>query len=361
MKTNLGIISEWYPRGIGYMARLLRDTLKNNYNIFIFGRGRISDEPEWRDKNLTKNKKFNIENIKKWVLKNQIKVIFIPHIYYLGVRNITWEYEKTKVKVVTIPMYEEISALNKEILRSSHTVLAPVKCTSQLLKEIGIFHTKHIQWAIDTKIFTPKKQKIHKNIIFLHSAGYGGYAFRKNSLACLLAFSKANKIKKNIKLIFKTQLPLKKYPTAVQKLVKKNKNIKVIEKDLNTKELVKLYRSCDTAILPSKWEGIGLPYLEALSCGLPVIGVNAPPMNEWIKNNYNGYNCYLDHWAKIPVPEGMIRAAWVSHQDLARQIIRFSNKKFIDKLSKNATNSVKNRLPKFKKEINKFIKELLAK
>lgn len=359
MKTNIGIISEWYPRGIGYMARLLRDTLKDNFNIFIFCRGRASTEKEWQYKNLITDKEFNLQNIKEWVRGNNLKIIFVLHIYFLGLREVVWEYKNTNIKVVTIPMYEEISALNKEILKSSSIVLAPVRCTYQLLKEIGIFHSQHIQWAVDTKIFTPKKQKPHKNIIFLHNAGYGGYAFRKNSLACVWAFCEANKIKKDIKLIFKTQLSLKKYPPLVQKLIAKNKNIQVIEKDLTTKELVKLYHQCDVAILPSKWEGIGLPYLEALSCGLPVIGINAPPMNEWIKNNYNGYNCYLERWGKIPVPQGMIRAAWISYDDLVKQIIRFSNPQFVAQLSKNAVNSVKNRLPKFKKEINNFVKNLL--
>jgi glycosyltransferase involved in cell wall biosynthesis len=37
------------------------------------------------------------------------------------------------------------------------------------------------------------------------------------------------------------------------------------------KELIKLYQSCSALVYPSKWEGFGIPPLEALACGSPVI------------------------------------------------------------------------------------------
>ena len=38
----------------------------------------------------------------------------------------------------------------------------------------------------------------------------------------------------------------------------------------------------------SKLDGIGLTVPEALSCGLPVIAPDHPPMNEFVKENING-------------------------------------------------------------------------
>lgn len=49
-----------------------------------------------------------------------------------------------------------------------------------------------------------------------------------------------------------------------------------IERD----ELIKLYQSCHALIYPSKWEGFGIPPLEALSCQKPVIASNIPVHKE---------------------------------------------------------------------------------
>jgi len=40
---------------------------------------------------------------------------------------------------------------------------------------------------------------------------------------------------------------------------------------LDDRSLAFLYRSCDTFVLPSRGEGWGMPYLESLACGVPVI------------------------------------------------------------------------------------------
>jgi glycosyltransferase involved in cell wall biosynthesis len=49
-----------------------------------------------------------------------------------------------------------------------------------------------------------------------------------------------------------------------------------------------LYHKGRILVFPSKLEGLGLPLFEGLSCGLPVIATNAPPMNEFIMDGFNG-------------------------------------------------------------------------
>ncbi|MGH7716808.1 MAG: glycosyltransferase family 4 protein, partial [Vulcanimicrobiaceae bacterium] len=43
------------------------------------------------------------------------------------------------------------------------------------------------------------------------------------------------------------------------------------DRDLTTPQLVALYRSCDCLAFPYRGEGFGMPILEAMACGLPVI------------------------------------------------------------------------------------------
>ena len=49
-----------------------------------------------------------------------------------------------------------------------------------------------------------------------------------------------------------------------------------------------LHRAARVAIFPSRWEGIGLPILEALSAGTPVVTTDGAPMNEWVRNRREG-------------------------------------------------------------------------
>lgn len=45
-------------------------------------------------------------------------------------------------------------------------------------------------------------------------------------------------------------------------------------------ELIRLYQECAALIYPSKWEGFGIPPLEALACGRPVIASDIPVHRE---------------------------------------------------------------------------------
>ncbi len=45
----------------------------------------------------------------------------------------------------------------------------------------------------------------------------------------------------------------------------------LIDEELSDEDVVRLYRTCDALAFPYRGEGFGLPMLEALACGLPVI------------------------------------------------------------------------------------------
>ena len=47
-------------------------------------------------------------------------------------------------------------------------------------------------------------------------------------------------------------------------------------------ELVRLYNDCELYVFPSRYEGFGLPALEAMACGAPVIGADASSLPEVI-------------------------------------------------------------------------------
>lgn len=47
---------------------------------------------------------------------------------------------------------------------------------------------------------------------------------------------------------------------------------------VSDERLVELYNACDVLLFPSFYEGFGLPVLEAMACGTPVVASNAPAL-----------------------------------------------------------------------------------
>lgn len=64
---------------------------------------------------------------------------------------------------------------------------------------------------------------------------------------------------------------------------------------LSEEELAKHYNACDVLIFPSFYEGFGLPILEALACGLPVVVSNTTSLPE-IGNQAAIYCSPLDYY-----------------------------------------------------------------
>jgi glycosyltransferase involved in cell wall biosynthesis len=54
-----------------------------------------------------------------------------------------------------------------------------------------------------------------------------------------------------------------------------------VEVRMDIADHAELYREGDVCVQPSRWEGIGLPLLECQMAGMPLITVDAPPMNEY--------------------------------------------------------------------------------
>ena len=54
-------------------------------------------------------------------------------------------------------------------------------------------------------------------------------------------------------------------------------------------DLPDLYRSCDIFLWPTHREGFGLPPMEALACGTPVVGTDAGAMPDFMEDGVTGY------------------------------------------------------------------------
>jgi glycosyltransferase involved in cell wall biosynthesis len=357
-RIKIGIITTWYNRGLSYLSRFLAKCLQEKYDAYIFAYDKyIIDPQDEFFKKTTFCKEKNFEDIKKWIDEENINVVFTPE--KLIDSDILHWCKQRNVPTILIPIFETIKKDKVRHYNEYTALLCPVKCTYDLLSKIGVNNVHFVPWGIDTSIYTPASKKAESPIRFIHNAGWGGAEWRKNSEAVLTAFDKACKKNDTIELLFKSQLPLDKYPEKVQKIEKENNRIIVNDNNVPLKELIEIHHSCHVSLLPSKWEGIGLPFIESLSMGLPVITVDAPPMNEWIKNDHNGYCCKIDNWVKRSNTKNIIKGALVNVDDYADQILRFSNHKLVEEMRLNAINSAKNIEDIFRSKINDFLDALL--
>jgi glycosyltransferase involved in cell wall biosynthesis len=97
-------------------------------------------------------------------------------------------------------------------------------------------------------------------------------------LTAISVLNKKNQLKVNLVLIGNKERAL-----SVINLMMENEGINDQIKMLgyvSTEELCSLYSAAQLFILPSLYEGFGLPILEAMSCGCPVISSNAASMME---------------------------------------------------------------------------------
>jgi glycosyltransferase involved in cell wall biosynthesis len=85
----------------------------------------------------------------------------------------------------------------------------------------------------------------------------------------------------------------------------RNSNNRIIHlKDVDEKDLVSLYNLATIFLFPSHYEGFGLPPLEAMKCGLPVLASNSSSLPEivgdgGILGNSNDYEFFADSIVKL--------------------------------------------------------------
>lgn len=113
----------------------------------------------------------------------------------------------------------------------------------------------------------------------------GGTIYRKGFDLLLKAYRQAFSADDEVLLVIKSFGAGNHY--AVQALQEneaqnnRSAEVLVLDADLDTKEMAALYRSCDCYVHPYRGEGFGMPILEAMASGLPVIVPDAGPAPEF--------------------------------------------------------------------------------
>jgi glycosyltransferase involved in cell wall biosynthesis len=66
-----------------------------------------------------------------------------------------------------------------------------------------------------------------------------------------------------------------------------SEHLRILER-VSEEDKVRLYNSADVYVLPTRYEGFGLPPLEAMAAGCPVIASDIPVVDEVVRHEENG-------------------------------------------------------------------------
>ncbi|MDB4805259.1 glycosyltransferase, partial [bacterium] len=115
----------------------------------------------------------------------------------------------------------------------------------------------------------------------------GGMISRKGIDILLDAFNQEFMLSDKVQLVIKdfgsnnTYIDNEDHKTLL-KIIRSNPNIKYIPDKLSELKLGELYRKCDCLVHPYRGEGFGMPILEAMACGLPVIVTKGGCTDEFV-------------------------------------------------------------------------------
>ncbi|MCF6149091.1 MAG: glycosyltransferase [Candidatus Kuenenia sp.] len=296
-KQNIGFVSVWYERGQAYVTKAIRDALSEQYNTFIFARnGGTLNNPliettgEWHVPNLVTYSKYKIpkEILVDWVKSHCITAVFFNEEYNF---ELIEEIRKLGVKTIGYYIWEWF---NPDYVKRCNLVydkiICPTKACYEKFKSLGLDNIEYVSWGIDLNQFKPGETNGNTKVRFFHPAGWGGLHARRGTQFVIDAFAKLNNSKSELLVHTQFHQDAATIDNYYQHLLNE-RNIKIQYGTVPREEIIRMYQEADVAILPSKWEGLGLTFLESIACGLPIITVDAPPMNEFVIHGETGFLC----------------------------------------------------------------------
>ncbi len=105
-------------------------------------------------------------------------------------------------------------------------------------------------------------------------------------------------------------------------------NMMIVERGIDKDAIADLYNMSDVFLLTSKAEGLGLPILEAMACGLPCIGTRCTAIEEHLANNrgilvepvFKYRDPFGNGWRYFVTPEDVYKALKYAKENDLREI-----------------------------------------
>ncbi len=189
------------------------------------------------------------------------------------------EYRKT----ISCMMFETSKAPPVYVAAANQfdALIVPCEMNRQLFKNGGVTVPIYVApYGVNSQVFTPhgparELGRGDGDYVFL---SVFGWSTRKGPDILIDAFLREFTADDHVRLVLKTHdgsvthFPRDWYDrVAAQTPSPRSPRVDILTEDLTPEEVAMMYRGADCFVLPSRGEAVGLPYLESMASGLPVI------------------------------------------------------------------------------------------
>lgn len=308
---NIGIVSCWFNRGQATVSRHIRSALDElGHDTFVLARPTresftlprfIARDDVWDQPSVTRASRFEIpwREYERWARENDLAAIFFDQNYQF--KNIA-RLRSLGIRTLGRFVWEQFAGKHVEAARGAFGVIYSLtRCEQARYSEEFGLDTPYIPWGCHPELRRLAPRQRGDAIYFFYPGGY--LRDRKPTRAVIDAFSETARA--DLRLILKTQHPLRQSHLKPWPLPPKSRwrrrpkddqvavadldpRIELHADDVSTEEYYELFSSCHVFLAPSRWEGLGLHFYEALAIGLPIITNDAAPMNETVRHLDSG-------------------------------------------------------------------------
>lgn len=199
-----------------------------------------------------------------------------------------------KNKVNGVPVVVSVHDTNPEHLHNSIKTADVVFCMSEAVKKLVLtkFKNPNRVWILPNRVnfnvmrpYSPDKLKdLNNKYPFKYKILHVGRKSKEKNLDTLI---------KALEILGSEYCILAVGAGNKDEYVKLAEEQGVIEQcyfidSIKNEELARYYSWCDCMCTPSRWEGFGIAFIEALACETVIVTSDIAPMNEYIKHRKNG-------------------------------------------------------------------------
>jgi glycosyltransferase involved in cell wall biosynthesis len=331
---NVGIVSKWWNRGQGTVSRLVRTIFdEHDHDTFVLARPTadkhhkprfVDTSGVWDQPNVTiaSNNAIAADEYLDWAKQHSIEVVFFD-------QNTQYDEIETlrRSGVVTVGRFVWERFRESEVPRAKAAfdiIYSMIECEQARYASFGI-DAPRVHWGIHDELLSLAPKRSSDEIAFFFQGGFLGG--RKPVRSVVEAFQMVDA--PHLRLVLKTQ-GTRKESEVID--TSGDPRIELITADLPADEYYRLFHSCHVNLAPSRAEGLGVHFYEAIAFGMPIITNDDPPMNETVRDGYNGLLVKSRHEGKMA--SGIPRYE-PDVEDMARAIRALSDFAVLEEMAEN--------------------------
>lgn len=166
----------------------------------------------------------------------------------------------------------------RTLYRQFDLVLAPSMAMASQLRDLGIVRVRHQPLGVDTDTFAPQRR---------HDGLRAALGLPEHTRLLIYAgrFTREKKLPLLLDAVSRLGDPYHLLLVGSGDTLPCSKRVTCLPFQRDTRALAQLIASCDALVHPGDQETFGLIVLEAMACGIPVVGVAVGGVNELIDND----------------------------------------------------------------------------